>query len=289
MSGNEGVANHGSGSIQITGSAIGRKSSVHNGRTFSHADSREYVVVLTALNLEFAAVRAHLTEVREHKHDAGTLFEVGRLPGADVRVVLAVIGEGNQAAAVLTERSIATFAPAALLFVGVAGGLRDDLSIGDVVVATRVYAYHGGKEETSAFRGRPRAFETSHYLEQTARSVERNGSWTDHLSGGASPTVHFKPIAAGEVVLNSRTSPLARQLSMNYNDAVAIEMESSGVAHAGHLNGSAATMTIRGISDQADGHKHAADRAGGQTAAATNAAAFGVALIRRISPAVITT
>jgi 8-oxo-dGTP diphosphatase len=48
---------------------------------------------------------------------------------------------------VLAERAIAEFAPAAVLFVGVAGALRPQVALGDVVVATHVYAYHGGTSE----------------------------------------------------------------------------------------------------------------------------------------------
>lgn len=95
--------------------------------------------------------------------------------------------------------------------------------------------------------------------------------------------MHFRPIAAGEVVLNSRTSPLAEQLRRTYNDAAAIEMESAGVFGAGHLNRSWPVLTIRGISDRADGAKHIADKAGLQTVAAANAAAFAFALVEAMA------
>jgi hypothetical protein len=60
------------------------------------------------------------------------------------------------------------------------GSLKDDVRIGDVVVATRV-------------------------------------------------AVHFKPIAAGEVVLDSRDSALALRLRSTISDAAAIDLESAGV------------------------------------------------------------
>jgi adenosylhomocysteine nucleosidase len=68
------------------------------------------VAVLTALQLEHSAVRAHLTDLAE-RPAGGTIFEVGDLPGASVRVALAVGDEGNTAAAVLAERAIAVFRP----------------------------------------------------------------------------------------------------------------------------------------------------------------------------------
>jgi nucleoside phosphorylase len=93
------------------------------------------VVVLTALDLEYRAVRGYLDGPCRRWHRAGTLFEVGALPRTSWRVALAVVGEGNQGAAVLTERAIAMFDPAVLLFVGVAGALMSDIELGDVVVA----------------------------------------------------------------------------------------------------------------------------------------------------------
>ena len=237
------------------------------------ADDRVQVVVLTALPLEYEAVRAHLNQLRRRSHPAGTEFEIGTLVSGAGQVAIAEIGEGNTAAAALTERAVAMFEPDAVLFVGVAGALKDDITLGDVVVATRVYAYHSGKEGDDGFAARPRVYESSHELEQRARFVARGDRWQRN-----SPKVHFKPIAAGEVVLNSRGTPLADQIRRHFNDAAAIEMESAGLAYAGHIN-RALVLTVRGISDRADGLKHIADSAGSQPAAAKNAAAFACELI----------
>ena len=140
-----------------------------------------------------------------------------------------------------------------------------------MVVATKVYFIHGGKEEDEGFRSRPRAWDAPHRLEQLARHVSRSGSWPS--------AVHLKPIAAGEVVLNSRTSPLARLLRERYSDAGAIEMEGAGVARAAHLIGTLPTLIVRGISDAADGGKSAMDDSGSQPLAAANAATFALALV----------
>lgn len=88
-------------------------------------------------------------------------------------------------------------------------------------------------------------------------------------------------MAAGEVVLNSRETPLADQVHNYYADAAAIEMESAGTATAAHFN-RAPFLTVRGISDKADGDKHSADQSGWQPRAATNAAAFAIAVARSV-------
>jgi len=92
--------------------------------------ARGGVLVLTALDLEYQAVRAHLSGLREYSHPAGTLFETGQLPDGG-RITLAVTGEGNPGAAVLAERAITMFGPQAVMFVGVAGSLKDDVGLAE--------------------------------------------------------------------------------------------------------------------------------------------------------------
>lgn len=83
-------------------------------------------------------------------------------------------------------------------------------------------------------------------------------------------------------MLNSHTAPLAAYLRRRYSDAIAVEMESAGIAHAGHLNRAYPTLTIRAISDAANGTKSVTDAAGWQARAAANAAAFAASLIEHL-------
>lgn len=235
------------------------------------------IVILTSLEVEYAALREHLTGLESRQHKAGTRFEVGMLTGHPHRkVAITCVGAGNVTAAAIAERAVAEFAPSALMSVGVAGALRDWVKLGDVVVATRVYAYDGGRTEGDEFLVRPRAWELAHRVEQTVRTLTRSFAWRESLPDD--PVAHLGPIAAGEVVHNSLTSELARRLRTAFNDAIAVDMESAGLALAGHLNGSVAAVTVRAISDRADGTKAQAHRAGWHPVAARSAAAFAVAL-----------
>jgi adenosylhomocysteine nucleosidase len=237
------------------------------------------LVILTALGLEYETIRNKLTDLRVQSHRAGTRFEVGCLANHDCQVALALVGKGNHAAAVLAERAISEFDPVALLFVGVAGALRSSIALGDVVVATHVYAYHGGTSQDDGLKGRPRVWEVSHRAQQIAQHLSRTGEWTRELPPGAArPDVVFGPIAAGEIVQDSMLSAEARWIHHHYSDACAIEMEAAGVAQAAHLNDSLPVVVIRGISDRADGGKVATDRTGSQPRAAASAAAFAIAL-----------
>ncbi|WP_052032477.1 5'-methylthioadenosine/S-adenosylhomocysteine nucleosidase family protein [Streptomyces viridochromogenes] len=245
------------------------------------------VVVLTALPLEYRAMRRLLEEPRRVDH-AGTIFECGRLAGTSTTVCLAVTGAGNDSAAVITERAINFFQPEAVFFTGIAGSLKADVSPGDVVVAIEVYSYHGGKQDPDGFKARPRGWEASYSLQQVAMYVDNVGAWAAHLAqdSGGSAEVHFKPIVTGDVVVNAPAgSPLRVFLDEHYNGAVAVEMEAAGFANAAHKAEGVPHLMIRGVSDRADGTKQSTDSVGLQGIAAENAASFTAEVIAHLTPA----
>lgn len=234
-------------------------------------------VVLTALDVEYMAVRAKLADLGAHAHPRGTRFEVGRLRDGGRAIALGLVGKGNHAAAVLAERAVAEFSPAAVFFVGVAGALKPWLSLGDVVVATHVYAPHGGTSQDDGLKSRPRVWETSHAVLQEAQHLARTRAWVGGGTGTAFG-VHFGPVAAGDVVLDSAISREAEWIRDRYNDALVIEMEGAGVAQAGHLNAPLAVVVVRAASDRADGTKEVTDGVRWQETAADHAATFALAL-----------
>jgi nucleoside phosphorylase len=242
----------------------------------------DLVVMLTALNLEYDAVWQKLDDPQLHRHQRHTRFEIGTLRGTKCRVALGLTGKGNHSAAVLAERAIQQFSPVAVVFVGVAGALWDTTPLGDVVVATHVYAYHAGTSEDDGLKARPRVWEAAHEISQLTAHLARTGDWSEYGSAGVrAPGVHFGPIAAGEIVQYSRISREARWIRKHYNDALAIETEAAGVAEAAHLSG-APVAIVRGISDRADGTKNSDADSTWQPRAAANAAAFAVRLAEEL-------
>ncbi|MGA5505829.1 nucleosidase [Streptomyces umbrinus] len=244
------------------------------------------VVILTALPVELQAVLLLLLDQSTLVHPEGTRFVKGTLPGVAGTVAVARIGAGNLSAAVITERARQWLRPQALLFVGVAGGLKPEAQLGDVVVSTKVHYLHPGKETRDGFNARPVPGAVSHRLEQAAGIALSTGTWRkwvpDEVQAtwhGTGPRVHFEPIVAGEVVLNSPVTPLRDQIAFHYGDALAIEMESAGVARAAALSEDLRILTLRGISDRADSGKDEADSSGSQHRASAHAAAAAAALV----------
>ena len=187
-------------------------------------------VILTALRVEYEAVRSHLTDLHEETHKSGTVYERGTLAmddGQSWEVGIVEIGAGNERAAQETDRSITHFRPSIVLFVGVAGGIKD-VALGDVVAATKVYSYESGKAEAT-FKPRPSVGNSTFRLEQRARAEARKPDWLNRLGASKpepAPHVFVGPIAAGEKVLGSTQSAVWKFIRKSYSDALVARLQS---------------------------------------------------------------
>jgi nucleoside phosphorylase len=226
-------------------------------------------LILTALGLEYSAVRHHLSRCSTVVHEKGSRYEVGFADNAGgQKVAIVECGAGNTGAAVEGERAITFFKPEHVLFVGIAGGIKD-VALGDVVFATKVYGYESGKAQDQ-FLPRPQLFTSDYSLVQAAKEVVRNPTGGSRMIAA--------PIAAGEKVIASVESAPYQFLKTAYSDACAVEMEGYGFLHAGYAN-NAKCMVIRGISDLIDG-KSEADASGSQEKAAEHAAMAAFELVK---------
>jgi nucleoside phosphorylase len=243
-------------------------------------------VILTALPVEYQAVRAHLRDVRSEVHPQGTVYERGAFhppAGPAWEVLICETGPRNVPAALLTAQALGYFRPRVLLFVGIAGGIKD-VRLGDVVAATRVYGYESGKEAPSGFQPRPDVARSSFRMEQRARAEARQSDWLRRLEGPVAdppPRAVVEPVAAGEKVVAARRAATYRFLRANYGDAVAVEMEGRGFLEAAHIAPQVDALLVRGLSDLLRA-KRAADRQGWPATAARHASAFAFEVLAKL-------
>ncbi|XHR80779.1 MAG: SUMF1/EgtB/PvdO family nonheme iron enzyme [Gloeotrichia echinulata GP01] len=231
-------------------------------------------VILTAILDEYSAVRTYLTNLQDVEHPLGNRSQRGEYGEWDV--IIAEVGEGNIPAALETDRAIAHFHPDVILFVGIAGGIKDkNVKIGDVVVATKVYYYERAKAEENSDSARPEVLKADDFgKDLIGLAKDQHQSFS----------ILFKPIASGETVLASSNSDTFLFVKQHYNDAIAVEMEGYGFLYAVSKNEpKVPALIIRGISDLIDG-KSAADATGSQPMAAKHASELAFKILEKYKP-----
>ncbi|TVQ25105.1 MAG: nucleoside phosphorylase [Leptolyngbya sp. DLM2.Bin15] len=214
-------------------------------------------VILTALPVEFQEVRKFVTDSKRVKHRFGNVYEQGTFTagGQEWQVGIVETGTGDSKSALQTERAVSLFDPDVVIFVGVAGGIKD-VAIGDVVASTKVYGYEFGKAEEE-FKPRPEIGLSGFSLVEEAKAEARseNPAWLKRLTSVAevAPRLRVGPIAVGEKVVASKESSVYKFLRQNYSDALAVEMEGYGFLEAVNAREKPLpAIVIRGISDLID-------------------------------------
>ena len=210
-------------------------------------------VILTAHEIDYKAVRNHLTELKEETHTQGTVYELGHFSGDEQtwEVAIAEIDNSNTSAASETERAISYFNPDVIFLVGAANGINR-VSIGDVLVATKVYGYESGTAENK-FLSQPEVQEPSYQLRARAKAERKKTDWLNRLSSrnaNSSVDIHLVPIASGEKEIgnNQIETELLLFLNTQYNDAVAVENLGLGFLKAANANEKTFALIVYGIS-----------------------------------------
>jgi nucleoside phosphorylase len=241
-------------------------------------------VIITSLMVEYMAVRQNLTDLQEEIHPQGVIYDRGKFTADDRVWDVGIVHAGavNSGMAVEAERAIVHFNPDIVLFVGIAGGIKD-VKIGDVVASTGVYAYESGKAGKT-FENRAKVGLPAYELEQRAKAEARNSDWLKRISDVEPiPQVLVAPIVAGEKVIASTKSEVFKFIKSNYGDAVAVEMEGFGLfAAAQHAaNHRVQAIVIRGISDVIDQKKDTRKEEFHEIAA-RNASAFAFEILAKL-------
>src|SRR5260370_5062450 len=243
--------------------------------------SRRRAVILTAISLEYQAVRFHLHDRQPVTLPQGTRYEGGRFEEWDV--LLVEVGMGGPNAALEAERAITYFQPEVAFFVGIAGGIKD-VRHGDVVAATKVYGYEFAKIKEEKIEARPSIGSSTYRLEQLARTEAKKDDWRRRIATLPQhpPRVFVGPIAAGEKVMATTASPVWEFVRIHYSDALAVEMEGHGFLRATHANPTVEALIVRGISDLVEDKGDAGEEQA-QQAAAEHASAFAFELLAQLA------
>lgn len=253
-------------------------------------------LIITTVAYETRAVNAHLTDTEILIGENGTTYDIGRFsdPAGDWLVVHALTAQGNSDAALVANKAHQEFGRFnALMFVGVAGSLKEDIGIGSVVIGDYVYNAHSTKVEDQETLARSHSIPAARELLTAAQRLIVTGEWTELIRPPVEmpmlaskdypkdcaypPEAVIKAIASGEEVVAGVNSPRAKWFRLHLNDAAAVEMEGWGVMRAAHHE-NASAIIVRGISDMCAGKDHAKDKLH-QPIAAAHAAAFAFSIL----------
>jgi len=211
-------------------------------------------VVLMGVAMETPAI---LKRVRVLETARGPVYSYWRARLDNHDILVAACGVGKVNAAMATQAIIERHSPGAIILFGSAGGLREDLLPGDIVIGEKAVHHDAGVNLGRRFvpmgvqicAGRRyksrRMFHAAIELVESARVVAAEMTPDGR---GRPPQTHIGVIATGDQVMFSaeRKSWIQRTW-----DALAVEMEGAAVAQVAQAN-AIPWLIIRGISDSAD-------------------------------------
>jgi len=221
-----------------------------------------HVGVIGAMAEEIDSLHLHLDAETITEH-AGRTFRHGTLAGQRVTIVQSRIGK---VAAALTAASlIRDHEVDAIVFTGIAGALRDDLAIGDVVVASELVQHDlAGPPEMFA-RGEIPLLGVAELPADATMTAAAVAAADDFIANGLTaivtaeqlvdlgigrPSVHVGQVATGDEFIEGELKSIVRRRTP---DALCVDMEGAAVAQVCHELGGVPLCVIRAISDLASG------------------------------------
>lgn len=197
--------------------------------------------IIGAMEEEIAKLKSIMEKVEIEKI-VGMEFYCGEIVGKPVIVVRSGIGKVNAAAC--TQILADKFNVDTVINTGIAGSLRNEINIGDIVLSTDAVNHDMNVEGFGYPRGQVPgmdvfAFPTDENLRKQAKSICEK-----YIDVG----VHEGRILSGDVFVSDRR--IKEDLQRTF-DGFCAEMEGAAIAQVAYLN-NIKCLIIRAISDKAD-------------------------------------
>jgi adenosylhomocysteine nucleosidase len=204
--------------------------------------------LIAAMNEELAALLPAIEGVTRGRI-GGREFWLGQFAGQPVVAVLS--GIGKVAAAITATLLIDHYQVDRMLFLGVAGGLGEDVKVGDVVVADALLQHD--MDASPLFPRHEVPLTGLSRFPVDAAFSEAVARGTRAALAGSPAQVHRGLIVSGDRFVS--TAAESRALREMLPSALAVEMEGAAVAQVCHAFGTPLAV-VRSISDRADDTAH---------------------------------
>ena len=198
--------------------------------------------LIGAMDVEISQLVKLMTEV-EVIEIADMKFNRGKLKGVDAVVVKSGIGKVN--AAICTQILASCFEVDTVINTGVAGSLRNEINIGDIVLSTDAMQHD---MDATGFGYKPGI------IPQMKTSVFVADEKLRRLAADAcreavpEVSVYEGRVVSGDQFINDRST---KERLIDIFDGFCTEMEGAAIAQAAYLN-HMSFLIIRAISDKAD-------------------------------------
>jgi len=189
-----------------------------------------------------------LMDIEDTENIAGMDFYKGKLENKEVILVRSGIGKVN--AAICSQILSSNFNVTHIINTGVAGAVKDDLNVGDIVISSDVVEHDFDATGFGYKLGEiPRMdtyiFEADKKLIDIAFKASKNETLKHNTMIGR--------ILSGDVFV---ASPEKKDFLWRSFEGYCTEMEGASIGHTSYLN-NIPFVIIRAISDKADGTAHA--------------------------------
>lgn len=201
------------------------------------------IAIIGAMEIEVEVLKDKM-QINEVKKIASSDYYVGTLYGKDVVIVKCNPGKVNSA--LCAQTAILEFSPDLIINSGVAGGIKKEIEIGDVVIASSCCQH----DSDLTIFGAPLGEVTTAKGDIVYFDCDKNYSeiFMNLAQKVYDGTVHSGVVASGDVFV---ADPMkCKKISENFN-ALACEMESAAIAQVCFLS-DCPYVAIRSISDNAD-------------------------------------
>lgn len=198
--------------------------------------------IIGAMEIEVEALKAQMEQVTLVEK-ASMIFHEGKLNGKDVVVVRSGIGKVN--AAVCTQILVDDFHVDGLINTGIAGSLKNEINIGDIVVSTdslqhdmdaRAFGYVRGQiPQMDVF-----SFVANAHMRETAVAVCKEVNSDIQVFEGR--------VVSGDQFV---ADPQVKEDLIKEFSGYCTEMEGASIAQTAYLN-KVPFVVLRAISDKAD-------------------------------------
>ncbi len=202
------------------------------------------LAVMGAMEEEVSLLLQDMEVSGQDVHAGITVYQ-GQYNG--IKIVLAQCGIGKVNAAICTQMLINLYAPDALVFSGVAGGLLPNMQVGDLIIASHLIQYD--MDLTAFGRRHGELPGQNRMIESDPKLVEKCTAAFDEAFEGvdAAPNLMLGTIVSGDKFISDAET--LRWLQREFS-ALATEMEGAAVAHTCQLN-ELSFVVVRGLSDTA--------------------------------------